>query len=132
MPDESKRMSVSVSGKELVNWTFRLISLAVIPALIWAGEIDKKVALLERENESLKQATAEKLVELKKNTEKAFVAMETAHAKELADIKAQLGKMEKIEEKTDANSVSMARMEVKVDLAQNTLNEIKSAILSSR
>ena len=40
--------SVEVTGKDAIDWVFKLMSLAVIPTFIWAWNLSTDVKLMEQ------------------------------------------------------------------------------------
>lgn len=121
-------MAVEISGKDAVDWGFKLISLAAPVAIAWAWNVGTDVKLMKQEAEQQETAVVEKMTAIKSDYEEKIAAQKAAHDAELENMKGQLRKMDSIAQQADQNALTLAKIEVKMDTTGEKIDEIKKLL----
>ena len=123
---------IEVTGKDALDWIFRVMALAAPIAVGWAWQVDRDVVLMQQAAETQEAAVVQKLIDLKADYEMKIKAQDTAHTIEMGHIKGQMAKIETIERQAGNNALKLVEIDVKLDQARKTLDEIKNLVVESR
>lgn len=134
---------IEVTGKDALDWIFKLMSLAIIPTLGWAWNLHTDVKLAQQKFEQHETAAVAKFTEMhddyekqlgdqKSDYEKQLHAQQVAHNKEIQSIKADLQKVDTIGKRAEDNALTLAKIEVKMDATGEKIDEIKKLLANGR
>lgn len=125
---------VEITGKTIVDWIFRVLALAAPLAFGWAWNTARDMALMQQQQQMNEAALVEKLADLKEDYEDKIAANDAAHKAEMTHLKAQMSRIDSIsasaERQADDNAKKLVEIDVKMDQAKDTLDEIKKAVVS--
>ena len=131
---------VEINGKVILDWFFRLLALGAPIAIGWAWDTGRDMALMQQAQETNESALVEKLSDLeedyrekladqKDDYDQKIHVIKTAFDKEVEHLKGQMQKVELIGKQADQNALKLVEIDVKMDQARDTLDEIKKAVL---